>query len=184
MADNLNAARKISLIAQALRDTARVGAESYANGAPGDASARSIVAAHFTVGNYKRFAPLSSEYLKQKTGQNKQLKANMRAAHRSVPTGKLLPILVRTGLLRDSITKRKHQITASGDNALITFADLPEYAEYLDDGTPKMPKRSPVDPNHDDQLAIQKAMERFMSLAINRGSAVVAGPQSGRARIA
>lgn len=77
-----------------------------------------------------------------------------------------LPMLVRSGLLRESITSRKsrtlHAISVSGDNAFVTFNGLPDYATYLHEGTGRMPKRSPVEPSFGDVMLIEDAVRKYL----------------------
>jgi hypothetical protein len=81
----------------------------------------------------------------------------------------MLPILVRTGKLRDAVTTLKHRITREGDTALIYFDGLPEYAIYHQTGTKRMPRRSPVDPNELDGVEIRAAMQRHLDAAMGTG---------------
>lgn len=159
----------------ALLDAVAVGCRDYANGAFG---ARPGVAAHFTAGNGKRygFAPLSPGYAAEKEGATPDLKAGMKAAKRAVPKGKGLPFLVATGALRDAITAGRAAITRAADRIRITWTGLPDYAPYLHNGTPRMPARSPINPNAADRERILAAARRFLSAATGIGGAV---PQGG-----
>ncbi len=91
--------------------------------------------------------------------------------------GTNLPMLVRTGHLRDCVTTIKHAIKREGDTAYISFDGLPEYAHYLEEGTAKMPRRSPVEPGPLDREAVQAAMQRHLDAALGTGRANL--PQQG-----
>lgn len=83
-----------------------------------------------------------------------------------------LPMLVRTGRLRDAVCTIHHPITKDGDIAFITFQGLPDYAMYHQTGTKRMPRRSPVDPNDLDRAEIKAAMERYIDAQIGTGKDV------------
>ncbi len=121
----MNAAA-IREVKAAVLEAVRRAAIAYANGFAG----KPIVDQHFTPGNANRygFAPLSKDYVKRKPN----------------PGG---PMLVNTGALRQSVNSKQHTVRMVGNNAVITFRNLMDYATYLHEGTPKMPPRSPVAPN-------------------------------------
>lgn len=185
-ASTLSALKDLRSLAVAIKQLPLIGAEAYANG---KADARPIVEAHFTPGNDQRngWEPLSRNYALQKARGLKTNKRGVpselqtlktgrkvkidRAASFASSTGTLagigamanLPMLVRSGLLRERVTSRTlHQISVSGDTATITFSGLPDYAKYLDTGTGRMPPRSPVRPSFDDILLIEAVMRRHL----------------------
>lgn len=102
--------------------------------------AKPVVDDRFKGKGNKRFMPLSKAYAKQKTKE----------------IGKK-PILVRSGLLRLSVTMQQHKITQSGDLATVVFSDLPDYAEYHHEGVPhkNLPMRSPVQPDEADIIRVE-----------------------------
>lgn len=183
MPDNFAAARSIKQAAVILKTLPTIGANAYANGING---AVPIVRQHFTKGNQQRYgwAPLSKDYAAEKAGKTTKLKANIRQSGRVVPKGKQLPMLVASGQLRDDVSnKANHRIAQTNDVAIITFGNLPEYAEFLQDGTDKMPARSPVDPNESDAKQVADVMLRYLSSALGTGSPAVASINDGRARV-
>lgn len=169
---------RIAMSKARLLEAVAVGCRDYANGAFG---ARPGVAAHFTAGNAGRYgwAPLSPGYAAEKAGATPVLKADMKAAKRAVPKGKGLPVLVLTGALRDAITAGRAVISRTGDRIRITWTGLPDYATYLHNGTPRMPARSPINPNEADRNRILAAARRFLSAATGTGGAVPVGGAPG-----
>lgn len=157
----------------------------YANGG---FRARPIVYSHFTRGNQSRYgwAPLSPRYARRKARQTKGLRKGMKAAGKSVPAGAGLPMLVRTGALRDAITGGGATVRRTAPEAfVIEWANDPHYATYLHNGTPKMPKRSPIEPNADDERQVIDAARRYLSAAVGTGGGVAIGGAPGaRARVA
>jgi len=148
------------------------GCREYANGGY---RGRPIVASHFTSGNAGRYGwpPLSAGYGAWKAGATKDIQNTMRAAGRSVPRGKALPMLVLTGALRDAITAGQARVVRTGpETVTMTWDGLPDYAVYLHEGTPTMPKRSPVEPNAADRQAIIDAANRYLTQAVGTGGAV------------
>lgn len=103
-----------------------------------------------------------------------------------VSTGVNLPMLVFRGLLKAAMTGVKHAIsqTGNGQRAVIHFRNLPEYAQFLHEGTATMPKRSPVEPNAEDRAAVLAVMQKHMDAAMRTGGKVPvsSGPIPGRAR--
>lgn len=157
-----------------------VGCRGYANGAFGAVAG---VRAHFTKGNEARysFAPLSPRYLKWKTGAAPKLKKGMKAANRAVPKGAGLPTLVLTGALRDAVSSGRAVVSiVSMTQVRILWRGLPEYARYHEDGTPRMPARSPIQPSAADRAAIIATARRWLSAQIGVGnaSAAVGGPRA------
>lgn len=169
---------RIALAKAKFLEALMVGCRDYANGAFG---ARPGVAAHFTAGNDKRykFPPLNPDYQAGKEGRTKDLKRGMRMIGRSIPRGRNLPMLVRTGRLRDAITAGRATLTRQGDTLLIRWTGLPEYAVYLHGGTPRMPARSPINPNAADKAKILAAARRFLSAALGTAGAVPTGGAPG-----
>jgi len=174
---------RIAMTKARFLEAVAVGCRDYANGSFG---ARPGVAAHFTAGNGKRyaFAPLSIGYAAEKAGATPSLKAGMKAANRAVPKGKGLPFLVATGALRDAVTAGKATIARRGDFIRITWTNLPDYAVYLHEGTPRMPARSPIRPNAADKARIITAARRFLSASLGIGGPVpVGGAPGAQARV-
>lgn len=149
---------------------------------------RPIVAKHFTKGNDARqgWAPLSPGYALWKSGATPALRKNMKAAKRSVPAGKGLPMLVLTGAMRDAIARGGRAVVTrvSWDKFVIFWPDVPEYATYHHRGTPKMPKRSPVEMSAADKAEVIDAANRYLSLALAAGGAVPLGQFGNQARVA
>jgi hypothetical protein len=162
---------EIEALAQFLEQTPSIAAEVYANSVAG--RARPIVDNHFTHGGQQQygFAPLSPTYAREKAGQTKTLRKGMKSAGFVVSKaqGGQLPILVRTGSLRSMVSGMKHAVSQSGDAATVTFSGLPDYAEYLDKGTPRMPARSPVRPGPLDLEQINDELRRRLSVILGIG---------------
>lgn len=187
------AIRKMEAVALAMKTAAIAGAEAYANGlGNGTVRKRPIVAAHFTAGNQGRYgwAALSHEYFLRKQGDVKhrtiggnvqvhgatRVKIDKRAESTETIAPNA-PMLVLTGKLRQAVTERRHPVSVSGDMATVTFSNLPEYAQYLEDGTSKMPRRSPVHPNEDDREQVVAVMRRHLDAALGtQGIVPIATP--------
>lgn len=185
----LSTLRTLERAAQALDNIPIVMAQAYVG-----AYRNGIVDRHFTPGNQGRYGwpPLSFDYFKAKQGQKTKLRQGMKESGRKVSKlekgaaaqygtrsgvkGGSLPMLVRTGLLRDAVTNGAHRIERQGNAAFIVFTNLPEYALHLHTGTGKMPKRSPVEPNAEDEAMMQGEATKFIDRAIGTGGAV---PVSG-----
>lgn len=198
---------KIQQVANAMRVALVAGAEAYANGRAG---ARPIVDRHFTAGNQQRYGwpPLSRDYYMAKArglighqsggvfkpGGGKQGSKLDKAAEFQSSTGTMTgigsgtnkPMLVNSGTLRHSVSGTKHSVAMRGEMVVITFSGLPEYAQYLEDGTGKMPRRSPVMPNAADKAEVIAAMRRHMDAALATGGPVANGTpmQNAGARMA
>jgi hypothetical protein len=82
-----------------------------------------------------------------------------------------LPMLVLTGKLREAVLSRQHPIKVEGNVAYIEF-QVPQYAHYLQDGTDKMPRRSPVDPNEEDAAAVRAEMQKYLDAQLRTGGRV------------
>lgn len=170
--------RRISALADLLERIPTIAAQVYANGGQGAGRARPIVEQHFTAGNQgrNRWKPLTRPYAAWKAGRAQALKAGMRAGGRVVPRGANLPMLVLTGTLRQAVVQPTlHRITQSGDTATIIFSGLPDYAAYLHDGTPKMPRRSPVKPGPNDRKQMIEHVQRLIKAATGKGAAGAGG---------
>lgn len=130
-----------------------------------------LVRNHFTRAGQAQyhFPALSPAYAAEKAGQTKRLKKGMKAAGRVVPRGDL-PILVRTGKLRDAVSAPGHRIVQTGDTATVTFRNLPDYAKYLHEGTAKMPARSPVNPGPEDLAKIRAVFAKRLAAARGQAS--------------
>lgn len=184
--DNLKAAKSLRAAAAALRRLPTVMAEFYANGGPGNSSP--VVGDRYQGKGNSRFAPLSTDYALWKQGQSKKLnqeqqkvygkgskliKVEHKARHQGVDVHGFaagsLPILVLTGRLRAAVIGRGAQIQQTGDVAVITFS-VPGYAKWLQSGTGRMPRRSPVDPNEADITKIREMALRWLSAQTGSGS--------------
>ena len=170
--------RKMESLATAVKTAHEAGAQAYANGlGAGGARKRPIVAAHFTAGNQGRYgwAALSHEYFMRKQGDVKgrtiagnvqvhgatRVKLDKHAQSREISAPNA-PMLVLTGRLRQAVTEKAHPVTVTPNGATVHFTGLPEYAAYLEDGTSKMPRRSPVHPNEDDRAQVVAVMRRHI----------------------
>jgi len=80
-------------------------------------------------------------------------------------TAKNLPMLVLSGDLRKTANSKGHTVTMRGGDAVITFRNLTEYATYLHEGTPRMPKRSPVEPGEEDKRQVLEHMKAYIRRA-------------------
>ncbi len=149
---------------------------------------RPIVERHFTPGNQERYGwdPLNARYAAAKAATQGARNAAARKLGRTVARGASSVMLVRTGALRSAVTGQGHQISQSGDVALVTFENLPAYAIYLHEGTPKMPKRSPVEPSESDAAEIKAELEKYLSAQFGTGGGVPVSGSSvpNKARIA
>lgn len=178
MANAAQKLAKIKKLRQALFDAVRHGAVMYAVGKGG----RPIVDQHFTEGNQGRYGwqPLSFEYFKRKQGQIPTKKqASFRGSKLDKNAGfmsrtgemvgfgvaKNLPMLVNSGELRKTVNSKGHSVRLQGGDAIITFRNLKDYATFLHEGTPKMPKRSPVEPNEQDREQVINHMKAYLARA-------------------
>lgn len=199
---NLTGLARIKGTKQALASALMAACQEYGNGG---FRGRPIVAQHFTAGNAGRYGwdPLSQQYAARKAGQAKALRKGMRQRGAIVAkmdpkvpfrsrtgiltgegSGANLPMLVRTGALRDAITSGSATVKQTGpESFVITWPNQPDYAIYLHEGTSKMPKRSPVEPNAQDRQAIIDAANRHLSLALGAGGKVKLGTFGDRARV-
>lgn len=184
----------IRRVAAAMRDALVAGAEAYANGAEvgGKPRARPIVDRHFTAGNQQRYGwpPLSRDYFMEKQhglighqsggvfnpgGKKKGSRLDKHAEFTSstgIGSGTNKPMLVNSGDLRHAVTRTRHAVVMRGDIVTIKFSGLPEYAKYLNEGTGKMPARSPVHPNEMDRAEVFAVMRRHMDAALATGGPV------------
>lgn len=91
-----------------------------------------------------------------------------------------LPMLVLTGSLRDNITAGRALIRQTGPSSfLITWANIPTYAIYHHEGTGKMAKRSPIEPNDEDRKAVIDAARRHLRAALGMLGKVQVGGAPG-----
>jgi len=183
MPQDLSGLQRIKNTKEALVRALLAACKEYANGGH---RGRPIVAQHFTQGNAGRqgWPPLSLGYGLWKAGAAPALKANIKASKRAVPKGKQLPMLVLTGALRDAVTGGRATVRrVSADKMVITWTGLPDYATYLHEGTPRMPRRSPVALSDYDKAAIIEAANRHLSLAVAAGGQVPLGQFGGQARV-
>lgn len=207
--DDFGAARSAQMarVAAALRSAAKAGAEAYANGIAGQ---KPIVDQHFTAGNQSRYgwAALSRAYFlsKQaglkgktkngvfqpgggKTGSRLDKNAGFQSSTGTmmgIGSGTNKPMLVNSGDLRAAVSSGGHAVTSNGDSVTIRFTGLPDYALYLNEGTDRMPQRSPVEPNELDRIEIVNAMRRHVDASMGTGGkvAVPRGTVPGKARMA
>lgn len=179
-APGLDALRRIEQAKQALAQALEAGCIAYANGATGQASP--IVDDRFKGQGNGRFPPLSPAYAKAKRSAAPALRGGIKAAGRVVPRGGAtgaLPILVRTGALRQTVSGgRQHRIVlnVSGLQATIYFTNLPGYAVYHHTGAGRLPQRSPVQPNAADIAKFKAVVERVLRMRLGRARAGVAQP--------
>ncbi len=203
--------RRILAVAGAMRTALRAGAEAYANGG---GRATPIVAAHFTAGNQQRYgwAPLTRDYYlaKQrgvshngrvpgvaKLGKGRQgVKTDPKAEFQSstgelvgIGQGRNLPMLVKSGDTRQAIAFTPHPIDGNDDGSVVTIRfgiGAPEWARYLETGTARMPRRSPVDLNEQDRRDVLAAMQKHLSAAMGTAGAVSVSSSTvpNRARLA
>jgi hypothetical protein len=148
-----------------------------------------IVDDRFKGAGNKRFPPLTYAYAREKSGQSLSLQRQARKERRkgsklidvgfTSSTGTLrgfgssknLPILVRTGKMRQAVlAKQGHSITQSGSIATITFRGLPDYALYHHTGSGKLPVRSPVEPNLADIERVKAAVSRRLTAVLGKGA--------------
>ena len=103
----------------------------------------------------------------------------------SRPTGgQALPMLVLSGRLRDAVAGGRATVRAvSASRIVIRWSGLPDYARFHEEGTPKMARRSPVEPNDEDRRAIVMAARRYLSASIGTPGQDVPGLEAGRARV-
>ncbi len=199
---DLSGLKRIRNANAALAGALMAACQEYANGG---FRGRPIVAQHFTAGNAGRYGwdPLSQAYAARKAGQAPSLRKEMKARGAVVAkmdpkvpfrsrtgiltgegSGANLPMLVRTGKTRDAITSGSATVKQVGrESFVITWPNQPPYAIFLHTGTPKMPKRSPVEPNDQDRTAIIAAANRHLSLALGKGGSVALGQFGDRARV-
>lgn len=175
---NRDAVNLLMRQARAMAALPRVLAEAYANGGPG--VGKGIVADRFAGMGNRRFKQLSLEYATEKARGLQTQKAEQRSVYgkASAPVkgvvkknGKaavagMMPILVLSGRLRESVAARRHSIVVSGDTGTITFANLPDYAAYHQTGAGDLPQRSPVNPNRADLVRVKEAGLRFIKAAM------------------
>jgi hypothetical protein len=91
-----------------------------------------------------------------------------------------LPMLVLTGSLRDNITAGRAVIRQTGPNSfLITWANIPAYSIFHHEGTGKMAKRSPIEPNDEDRKAVMDAARRHLRAALGMLGKVTVGGAPG-----
>ena len=111
-------------------------------------------------------------------------KADRNASVGGGQRGPGLPMLVLTGRLRDAIAGKRAVVTIVSPTLVrITWTGVPAYAKFHHEGTPKMPKRSPITPNAEDRMAILMAARRHLSASLVTGSGAVGGMGAGRGRV-
>lgn len=168
-----NALKNLDRAAAALRQLPERLARTYAGGLPG--LAVGVVDDRFKGQGNHRFMLLSPRYAAWKASRRAAMEHLQRFVGRVVsrPVRGNQPILVRTGFLRERITNpQHHRITVSGDTATILFAALPEYARWLHEGTAKMPKRSPIEPNGWDRARLLEAAKRWLAAQTGKAGPV------------
>lgn len=189
--DNLAAFRRFTKAAEVLSTLPAAMAEYYANGGAGVGQA--VVGDRFSGKGNSRFEPLSYAYAVRKgKASNKLIKAIKFKHGKGVKkigvkyksdTGTVvgygaikssIPILVLSGDTRAAVLSRSATITQRGDVGYATFHDLPDYAKYLHNGTSRMPKRSPVEPDEEDMARVVEFAQRKIKAAIGEGSPLTA----------
>lgn len=179
-APGIEALKRIAQARQAISQGLEAACVSYANGAIGQAVP--IVDDRFKGAGNRRFPPLSPAYARDKRRRAPALRAGLKASGRMVPqrTGAgPLPILVRTGTLRERVSRgRRHRIVLAADglSATIYFLGLPDYALHHHTGTARLPRRSPVQPNAADLAKFRAVMVRVLRARLHRGATSVRPP--------
>ncbi len=177
-ASTTRSVKQFARVAAVLAQLPRIGADEYANGR---FRKTPIVDRHFTPGNQGRYGwpDLSPEYEEDKQGKSKALRKGMKAAGRVVSKldedrfgSGILPMLVRSGRMRQAVTSRTHRIEHQGDVAIAVFMNLPVFALAHHTGAGALPKRSPVEPNIEDREAVVAVMRKQLDLAIGTGGSV------------
>ncbi len=189
----IDVSRALALLDRArsiIAGAAKAAAETYATGR---FRQRPIVSRHFTAGNQGRYGwpPLSRQYFMAKArgitrkGWNAVLSKHLKgrrgakldkSAEFSSGTGELvgigsatnLPMLVNTGALRDAV-ENQAQIVPRGTEHVDIIFSVPDYGMFLHEGTGRMPKRSPVEPNNEDVETIRDEVQKQIDLAIGKG---------------
>jgi hypothetical protein len=168
---------------------AEVGARAYAKPVAGQS--KGIIDDRFKGAGNARFIRLAPSTVKQKEGSIAAARkaGKVRAGtFFGVGTGsKLLrgnkPVLVNSGRLRAAINAPTHTVIGSPGLAVLVIRGLPDYAVYLQEGTEKMVKRSPIDINEEDRKRIEAAMQKALRLAVGAASRNVPIPQDVAASI-
>lgn len=179
---NLRALASLDQLAAAIDRLPEVGARAYAKPPPGQGKA--IIDDRFKGAGNARFIRLAPSTIKQKEGAVKKAKAEKKVragVFFGIGTGAKLikgnkPVLVSTGRLRAAINAEAHTVIATPGLAVLVIRGLPDYAKYLQEGTDKMVKRSPIDINQDDQNRIEAVMQKAFKLAIGAASKGVPVP--------
>ena len=181
----IGALRKIAAAKAALVSALHAACISYANGAAGESAP--IVDARFSGEGNARFPPLKPATIREKQRMGTSLRSGMKARGRVVSrlvpsaTGKVLPILVRSGLLRQTVSRgKRHRIMVGrrGLQATIWFSGMPKYAAYHHYGQGRNPVRSPVAPNAADRARFIAIIQRRFRAMLGRGSRNVAAPRT------
>jgi hypothetical protein len=155
------------------RELPEVAARAFSGDITGQAVG--VIDDRFKGAGNARFPPLDPDYAAWKRGRRDAMEHLQRFTGRVVSRriGGNQPILIRTGFLRERInSKSGHRITTTGDTASVIFAALPEYARWLHEETPKMPRRSPVEPNGADRERVLAYLRRWLQAQTGRGGAV------------
>lgn len=114
--------------------------------------AESIVGRRFKGAGNARFKPLTKQY----------------AEWKALRFGKK-PVLVRTGILRESIIGHG-RVRLVGAMVEIVFT-VPEYGKFHHEGKGRLPKRSPVEPNASDIVAVQASAQRHYDALVKFAAA-------------
>lgn len=120
------------------------------SGGTGGAAGKNSVLRRFTKTNTHGFAPLSKDYAAAKS--------------RKGLGGK--PILVRTGDLVRAV-RSTGMVRRGGDVWFIRWS-LPDYGEYVNDGTTRMPPRPVVEPNAVDRDAFKARVRHYLRQLMQR----------------
>jgi hypothetical protein len=122
-------------------------------GGSGGLSGQNSVLRRFTKSNTHGFAPLNPRYAKAKRRRFG-----------------VKPILVRTGMLREAV-RRSGLVTVQRGRARVVFR-LPDYGRFHEQGTARMPRRSPVQPNAEDRAAWASRVRQALQQLIKRRAAI------------
>jgi len=136
----------------ATREYAAQGAGG-ATGGTGGGDGKNNVLRRFTKANTHGFAPLSPPY---KAWKLRRFGAK--------------PILVRTGMLREAV-RRSGRVTLVGRGKALVVFNLPQHGRFHEEGTGKMPRRSPVQPNAEDRTAWKKRVAQIFRQMLRRTQA-------------
>jgi hypothetical protein len=141
--------------------------------------AQPIVAHHFTRGNVQRYGwpDIKRDTLAQKLGKAKASNALAKAEGRRTTgvdksQGKgTLPVLVRTGAMRQEIETGARIVRQSADHLRIVWQVAAYVAWHHTGGSRpgRPPKRSPIEPCQADVDEIREVVEQYVQQSIGNG---------------